>query len=180
MLVTPADYVLSLDEAHVVLPFTGKLRPEVLWALQSSEHDFEPVDVSASDIAYLELLTYLWRSGETFAIVEHDVVVGPETLAGFDTCPHEWCAAKYPYLRGVYWGLGCTRFRSPLLQRFPDLMDEVAAYEAPNHPPGHWCVLDMALTAVLRGHRIEWPHQEHGEVGHLSEGPTHGCRAVTQ
>lgn len=173
---TSADNPICLDTAHVVLPFTGRLRPDVLWALQASGHDFEPFDVSESDTAYYELLSYLWRIGESFAIVEHDIVVNPGTLASFDDCGHEWCAAKYPYLRGTYWGLGCTRFRAPLLQRFPDLMDEVLAYEAPKHSQGHWCTLDMAVTASLRGHGIAWPHQEHGEVGHLSTQPTHDCR----
>jgi hypothetical protein len=58
-------------------------------------------------------------------------------------------------------------------------MDEVGEYNAPGHGhgPGHWCTLDMAVTASLRARRIEWPHI-HGEVTHLGDGmPAHGCRS---
>ena len=129
-----------------------------------------------SDTAYYELLRRLWEAEESFCLVEHDIVVTSGTIESFNGCGHEWCVAKYSYLNGSYWGLGCTRFRAPLLKRFPDLMDEVGEYETPGHPPGHWCVLDMAITAALRARRMEWPHL-HGEVQHLGGSqPAHGCR----
>jgi hypothetical protein len=176
MLVTPQDSPLCLDKARVVIPFT-RLQPDVLAAVRASGRPYECVNVSDSDESYFRLLSELWAAGESFTLVEHDVIVGPETLASFDDCPHLWCAAKYSYLKGSYWGLGCTRFRGPLLKQFPGIMDEVGEYKAPRHSPRHWCTLDQALTHTLSAHRVEFPHI-HGEVEHLGDGwPAHRCRA---
>ena len=176
MLVTTPEEPICLDNARVICPYT-RLSPQVEEALRDGCVAYEMVDVSRSDTAYYELLSELWADGKSFCLVEHDIVVTLGTVESFNGCGHEWCAAKYPYLRGSYWGLGCTRFRGPLMKRFPDLMDEVGEYDAPNHGPGHWCTLDMAVTAALRARRIEWPHI-HGEVTHLSDGsPAHGCRS---
>jgi hypothetical protein len=166
-----------VDAARVVVPHTKRLAPQVLWALQKAEVDFELVDVSGSDEAYFELFSELWREQKPFTIVEHDIVDHGGAVKAFDRCEREWCAAAYPYLRSTYWGLGCTRFRSSLMERFPDLPDEVAAYDAPKHFPKHWCTLDQAVTACLRAQRVEWPHL-HGEVQHLGDNlPAHGCRS---
>lgn len=162
---------------RVVLPYTD-LRPEVLWAVQEADHEYETFDVSHSDTDYWSLLSLLWRCGEDFCIVEHDIVVGPGTLDSFEACPQEWCTSPYKYLRGTYWGLGCTRFRAPLMAAYPELLDEVGEVDAPGHGPKHWCTLDACITRALMRRRREWPHQDHGEVAHLSDGsPTHGCRA---
>ena len=177
MLVTTPESPICLDEARVICPHTDRLFPQVKTALTDNcGGTFEMVDVSGSDTAYYELLCQLWADGKSFCLVEHDIVVTLGTIESMDGCGHEWCVSKYPYLRGTYWGLGCTRFRAPLLKRFPDLMDEVGEYDAPGHGPGHWCTLDMAVTAALRARRLEWPHL-HGEVQHLGGSqPAHGCR----
>lgn len=173
MIVTSPGAVI--DDARVIVPYTD-LRDGVLGPLMDSRHVFELADVSWSDEAYALVFCGLWRSGESFAIVEHDIVIRPELLREFDTCPAPWCTAKYSYLRGNYWGLGATRFRSDLTRSLPTVPDEILAYDAPGHGPGHWCTLDMAVTSTLRAHGVEWPHV-HGEVKHLSDGlPAHGCR----
>jgi hypothetical protein len=158
-----------------VVPYT-RLAPEVLWALQEAGVDFEPIDVSGADDAYWELLADLWRSGETFAIIEHDIVVPPNVLNSLDDCDEPWCVAKYRYLRGNYWGLGCTRFAGSLTRAHPDVLDYVATLELSGHPARHWCTLDAGITSALRSRLRAWPHV-HGVVEHLGDGlPTHGCR----
>ena len=167
---------VDLGVAKVIVPHTAKLAPEVLWALQRVEVDFETVDVSGSDEAYFELFAELWRAGAGFTLVEHDIVDHDGLVATFDRCEREWCVATYPYLRSTYWGLGCSRFRAALMERIPELVDEVAAYETEKHSPRHWCTLDQAVTTMLRRHGVEWPHV-HGEVQHLGTNlPSHGCR----
>ena len=52
------------------------------------------VDVHAPG-AYWELFKSLWKSGEDFIIVEHDVVVNADTIESFDACPEAWCTAPY-------------------------------------------------------------------------------------
>jgi hypothetical protein len=161
--------------ARVVVPYT-KLRPEVIWALQESGRDYELVDVSAHDSSYFGLWSELWLTGEPFVIVEHDIVVSRYTLTTFDRCDQPWCVAKYAYLGGNYWGLGCTRFAGSLTRAFPDMVEDVATYEDERHPPAHWCSLDAAITQALHRRLRAWPHL-HGFVEHLSDGrPTHGCR----
>lgn len=159
----------------LVVPYTD-LKPEVIWALQESGHDYELVDVSDSHERYFWLLTALWIDQRSFTIVEHDIVVTAAVLDSFNVCDQPWCVAKYRYLRGVYWGLGCTRFSRSLMIDFPDLMVEVANYRDDDHPPRHWCTLDAAIARLLHRHLREWPHI-HGVVDHLgNQLPTHGCR----
>jgi hypothetical protein len=165
-----------LDPARVIVPYTKKLTPQVLWALQVDGVEFETVDVSGSDEAYFDLFCECWRDGKSFTFVEHDIVAHSGVVPGFDRCDRDWCAASYPYLRGTYWGLGCVRFSSRLIERLPEVPDELADWESPNHPPKHWCTLDQSVTTTLRYHGEQWPHL-HGEVQHLGTNlPAHGCR----
>jgi hypothetical protein len=155
MLVTTPESPICLDEARVICPHTDRLFPQVKMALTDNcGGTFEMVDVSGSDTAYYELLCQLWADGKSFCLVEHDIVVTLGTIESMDGCGHEWCVSKYPYLRGTYWGLGCTRFRAPLLKRFPDLMDEVGEYDAPGHGKGHWC--PTSDTRVFLADDLRW------------------------
>lgn len=157
---------------RVVAPYTKK-RPEVLRALAGSGRELR--NVAKADMAYYWLIAGLWGDGDTFAVVEHDIVVEPGTLAAFEACPSEWCASPYPYrLTGMYAGLGCCRFRGSLIARHPDALEVVARMSDAKHPPGHWCRLDGWLRSVLeqRGEQMCL----HEPVAHLgSNWPTHGC-----
>lgn len=130
--------------------------------------------MSGSDTAYWALLAELWAAGGDFAVVEHDVVPPEGGMASFDACEREWCAARYPYLAGTYPGLGCARFRSPLIARHPDLMDVVAVMSNEDHGPRHWCTLDAFARSVLM-QRGERQCTAHPEAGHPSRSPAHGC-----
>ena len=160
---------------RVVLAYT-MLVPEVTRALDASEVDWEGVDVSDSDEAYWELLDDLWNYGQDFAIIEHDIVVSPGTLKSFEECPEPWCAARYPYLRGFYAGLGCVRFRSSMMQAAPHLMDEVALLHNATHAPKHYCTLDAWIQRQAREHGLGTACLDHGKVDHLGDQwPRHGC-----
>lgn len=158
---------------NIVCPATN-LMPQTRAALDLSGYEWTERDVSASDESYWELLNELWHSGEDFVIVEQDIVIDQFALPAFAECGAEWCANGYPYLRGAnYAGLGCTRFKASLTERFPDLMDRVAEFDYPGHGPKHWCTLDAAMQNQLHMAQ-QWPHL-HGIVGHLHSWPTHGC-----
>lgn len=177
MLVTPPDQPICLDEAWVVLPYAGEINEEVHDALEAATDGFKLriVDVGHSDTAYYELIRNLWEAGECFCLVEHDIVVNDGVIESFDNCGYEWCVAQYRYFGALRWGLGCTRFRRPLLRRFPDLMADVGRREMRGHPPGHWCTLDNGIgDALLIDRSVALPHL-HGEVRHLHDRPTHGC-----
>lgn len=157
---------------RVVVPFTS-LRPETAAALSASGFPHEPVEVDDGD-GYHRLLSGLWAAGESFAIVEQDIVVGPGTLPDLAACPRDWCSCPYPYMNGLYAGLGCARFRESVIARHADLMDVVAGMSDEGHPPKHWCRQDGYMRAVLM-QRGERQCTAHPEVGHSSRSPAHGC-----
>lgn len=135
----------------------------------------EYVDVSASETSYWELLSFLWTEGDTFTIVEHDVVPAPDTIAGFQRCRRAWCCAPYPLDRSpAYPGLGCCRFRDVLLRAHPDLMDDVAVHKYAGHCFKHWCILDAAIQREL-WRRKRGACTAHRHVAHRAGPPSHGC-----
>lgn len=161
------------EPLRLIVPYTS-LRPETAAALAESGFPFEEARVDDGD-GYCRLLSGLWRAGESFAIVEQDIVVGPGTLPDLAACPRDWCSFGYAYMTsGNYHGLGCARFSSALLARVPDAMDRVAVMSDKTHPPGHWCRLDGWLALVLTSSGEK--RCEHlPPVGHLHRYPSHGC-----
>lgn len=157
----------------IVVPYTV-LTHETAMALDC---EWRGMYVGTDDAAYFRLLRDLWAAGETFTIVEHDIIPSREALASLDECGADWCACPYPYVwREVVAGLGCTRFRAPLMERQPDVFDVIAGMADGRHPPMHWCRLDAWLHVTLRD-RGEPRCDRHPQVGHVNDGQSsaHGC-----
>lgn len=155
---------------RIVVPFTD-LRPETRRALlaYARGHALNFEYVGGSDTAYCELLQKVWANGETFAIVEHDIVVNPDTIPGFEGCPDPYCAAPYAWTTQVGPALGCTRFRAELLEELPDAIHEVAAMPSNWGAPGHYRQLDVFLMRrVLRDRHGLQPHVHLPSVEHLN------------
>ncbi len=164
---------------RVVVPYTN-LRNETRAAIEASGWDYDPIDVSSDDEAYWRLLRDLWAAGETFCIVEQDIVVKPETLDGLAACTEWRCAAAYPYFNGLYPGLGCTRFSAELLSSVPGAIEEIGSWSDEIHPLRHWCRLDGWLQTLLKRNYHVPLCTNHGIVGHIrdysgSPYPSHGC-----
>lgn len=160
---------------RIVCPRTQVI-PEVVEALDATEHPWEPVDLTHPE-HYFDLLSELWAAGETFAIVEHDIVVDESVVDELEWCPHPWCAFPYRYLYGYHHGLGCVRFHRDILRRHPKAMSLVGAMSDEGHPPKHYCRLDGWLRTVL-SRRGESMHQHWQMVTHLQSNPGHsghGC-----
>lgn len=161
---------------YVYVPYAGNVRKHTWLALQATvkEHDLFLVDVSSDEHAYYRLWRRLWDKGDTFCVVEHDIVVRADTFQKFDECANRWCCAPYPYLRGdAYPGLGCVRVRADLMRAFPDLIDDAGKHAFGSHEPKHWCTLDAAIGRELTARGIlKCCHQR---VAHLSPWPSHGC-----
>ena len=160
----------------VYVPFT-EVHKDTLAALVASKCDYELVRVSGSDEAYWELLSDLWAKRETFTIVEHDVVIRPDTIDELANCSFDWCAFPIPYLSSTHIGMGCVKFGVSLMQRFPDALDRVAPISDAKHPPKHWCRLDAWLqTRILP---MQERHNHTTVLGHIRSGdtisPSHGC-----
>ena len=95
-------------------------------------------DVSGDDFAYGRLFARLWRAGDEFAIVEHDVVVRPDAFDRLDACPSDYCSPN---------AFCCVRFRSSLIAKHRDLPEVIGAC--------HWGSLAAEADRVLceRGQR---------------------------
>jgi len=112
---------------RVLVPFT-KRHPDIEAAAPAHA---EWVDVSEDGFAYWRLLCEWWARGETFMVLEHDVICRPEILEHFESCPEPWCL--HPYDDMCHWGcmekwansLGCIRFDASLMRAVPDAASSV-------------------------------------------------------
>lgn len=152
------------------MPFTD-LKAETRRALidHAHGHELDFVHLDDPEYGYGRLLQAVWAEAETFAIVEHDIVVNPDTIPGFDSCPEPYCAAPYAWTTQVGPALGCTRFRAELLERIPDAVDEAVALPSAWGEPGHFRQLDVYLMRrVLRDRHGLQPHVHLPPVEHLN------------
>lgn len=157
-----------------IVPYTN-LSAATVEALADAREGFECVYVGDTDTEYFDLLRDVWAWGEDFAIVEHDVVVNPDTLQGFRDCPRLWCSAGYRYLRSSsYHGNGCVRYRREVMQAFPDVLEAAGEYSDAVHHKQHYCSLDSAMQRALRSRGVR-RCEEHGTVFHPSPFPGHNC-----
>lgn len=158
---------------RIVVP-TTRTYPEVYGALSDTDWPYDVIPVEHSDRAYYDLLAALWAAGESFAIVEHDVVVHPSAPLELASCPSDWCGFPYDYCGLVTYGLGCVKFSEALIARHPDAMLRVGVMSDDRHPKRHWCRLDAWLTCVLESVGEE-RHRHRTFVRHLGTGCAHGC-----
>lgn len=89
------------------------------------------VDVSGSADSYWEALNDIWSKGETFAIIEHDVICRPDVVEQFDACDCLWGTFGYANMcheecREAWANmLGCTRFRAELIAAVPNALSSI-------------------------------------------------------
>lgn len=156
-----------------MVPYTGQKNPRV-WAGIGRLAFWE--DVNGSDRAYFDLLSQWWSEGRSFIVVEHDVVVNPDSIDEIEACPHDWCAFPYRYMdRERQYGLGCVKFSADLIARCPDAMMRVGVMSDPTHPKRHWCRIDAWLQGVILPSMGEQLHRHSTPVEHLGTGCAHGC-----
>lgn len=167
----------------MIVPHTT-LQPDTAAALDATGWKWTPVDVSWHDGAYWSLLATLWDAGETFAIVEHDVIVEPDTLDRLARCPEAWCAHPTPYLHGEHVGMGCVKFTDRLIAARPQAVEEVGDMHDLQHPRRHWCRLDAWLQTMVLPHtgvqrHVHQPALRHVRPYETVPMPTHGCMSLT-
>lgn len=163
---------------RVFVPYV-ELAAGVAAGLNSTGMQWDPIPVSHSDDAYWATLADMWDAAESFTIVEHDVIIQPDTIAELALCEREWCSFLVPYFNGPYAGLGCVKFTTPLIRRNPDALNVVAGMSDPSHEPKHFCRLDAWLQQTL-GRAGEQLHIHDTILGHVRpyDGPpqpSHGC-----
>ena len=159
---------------HVVVPATN-LRREVVDALNETGHGYRIVDVSSTDRAYYDLLSGLWADGESFCVVEHDIVIHDTALAELENCPGDWCGFAHRYIDDVGYGMGCVKFSAALIARNPDALARVGVMFDARHPKKHWCRLDAWLQGAVLPFAGEERCGHSRIVTHLGHGSAHGC-----
>lgn len=165
---------------RVIVPVAGNVDSRVVDALEESEWDYEPHDVSGSDRAYYDLLAELWAARETVVIVEHDIIVNPRSILELAYCQCDWCAFPYQYMSiPAYYGLGCVKFGANLMRRQPDAIRRVGVLSDMHHPQRHWCRLDGFLQYVVLPSLGESMHRHDEPVAHLGRGCAHGCTTIS-
>lgn len=158
---------------RVVVPYVPRmLHPAVVAAIEAQQYTAELADVSASPLAYYELLRRLWAEGDSFIVVEHDIEVPPGALTELEHCWGLWCAHSYP----VHFGdlmtlmhpgasLGCTRFSWQLIAHLPELFDLVPHMGYENGEDGrHYLNLDKAVASLLIQNNAPKAHRHFPDV----------------
>lgn len=103
--------------------------------------------------AYARLVAQLWRDGETFAIVEHDIAPWPGAVRKMLDCAALWCGFYYP-LPGrwdvdsddpdsnLFGTTGCYKVDAAVMDEAPDLYKRFEHHE--------WRLLDCGFIAAMR------------------------------
>jgi hypothetical protein len=92
------------------------------------------VYVGASRFAYCAALADWWARGETFAVVEHDIVCHDAVWRRFEACHEPWCVFKrddycHPECQEAWASqLSTTRFRAELIAQVPDAVTSIPEY----------------------------------------------------
>lgn len=154
----------------VIAPFTSAAHP---LAVRSLPAWVERVDVSREVGSYWQLLDRLWREGETFLVVEHDIEITPEVVEDAKACAERWCVWPYVGPGGkptdvLEASLGCTRFSAQLLAEHPEALSYEIAERDGIVP---WRRLDVRVSDQLsRYHLAPHVHERHVLHHHVYKG----------
>lgn len=167
----------------VIAFVANKLRPDVRALGESVGAEF--ADVSGSDMAYGELIAKLWQQGESFLLLEHDVLPTAALLEEMWDCESEWCAGfAWRYSGAVYPGetrpfkpirekefaLFLNKFSADLLRRTPAVVGAVRV---------RWTQVDLAILGTLRMYGAQ-PHLHEPAVQHLHATPPPWAAEMTE
>ena len=143
--------------------------------------------VGDDDHAYWRLLCEWWERGESFLVVEHDVICRPDIIESVETCPEPWCCYGYddiccPGCMDAWANtLGCTRFRAELIVAVPDA---VSSIKRPEHLI--WTNVCDGIGTNLRAvgftHHWHFPavyHHHMDRAGSRAFGPENRVTATT-
>ncbi len=108
--------------------------------------------------SYYELINELWHEGETFTIIEHDIIPWPGAVSELNECSRVWCLC--PYNLNTNSSLGFTKFGEVLLKEHPNILENPSGYDK------SWTRLDWYLTRELFKLGYQ-PHTHQPNVAHL-------------
>lgn len=111
------------------------------------------------EYSYSEMFIELWKEGEDFISLEHDVVPWPGALQELWNCGNpRWCSYKYPLAPNVLQpALGCIKVSSLVIEAYP-LLWKLWDNRKWNELDGIVCT---ALEAVTGSTHIHTPPLAH-------------------
>lgn len=120
----------------LVIPYTKLELATELYLLdktvESFEFEVEYKDVSSDHWAYTRVLEELWEQGESFVLMEHDIVPWPGAMSAIAKCHFPWCFYGYTpdtdYLGNRAAPFGLVKFSKDFIQRYYDVWTEMRSY----------------------------------------------------
>jgi hypothetical protein len=146
-----------------------RLQPDTERALNTYAPETELIDTRSSTFAYWEAIVRRWDGENDLIIIEHDIVIGPDTISSLTECPEPWCLFAFDHDHGrMDRQLGCTKI-SAAAQRQAHWLRVAALFESCPFCRGRgcWFHLDVDIDAALTSRGLQ-PHV-HGEVGHKAD-----------
>lgn len=111
---------------------------------------------------YGKVIAEYWKKGESFLVVEPDIVINPLVFIAINECDCEYGCFPYAWKTNVGPALGCTWFKDTFIAKYPN-----AAFEA-SHVS--WRQFDVVfMRHVLARKYGEQPHVHLPPVVHLNE-----------
>ena len=104
--------------------------------------------------SYWGLMRGLWEEGETFIVIEHDVLPWPGAIQELQNCSEDWCSFTYEMKNGygIYHAFGCTKFGKGLIEALPDAWMQIEDHNW-NRLDSQFCKLALMAGLVPHPHR---------------------------
>lgn len=124
-----------------------------------AEHpnDVTWADCSGGDDAYFEAVKSMWNQGETFVIVEQDILPWPGALKEIYECSHRFCILWTPHWQSINrdgswtYAHGIVKYGSGLINQIPNYFNEYAETH-------HWSQFDWNIVATYGSEiHYHWP-----------------------
>lgn len=158
---------------RVVVPYVaGMLDEATAAAVAGSGFPVELRQLDRGDLgAYGRLVRGLWREGQTFAIVEQDVIPTRDQLVELAECPGDWCSFLYDtalYPDGPYFGL--VKFSARAMRAHPHAAECALVIGKRRDTEAPWWCVDSNMARDLSIRRLRWCLHD-GRVRHAHVGP---------
>lgn len=116
----------------VFVPYVGaypEAAVDALGQIQYGRHFYWEAtiqEIGPEHHAYADKLNELWTlclmAKTDLMVIEGDVVIHDQVFGSFAACDNDYCVFTYWIGASYGYGLGCTRFRTRLIQENPDLI----------------------------------------------------------
>jgi len=141
----------------VVVPAVSSDCPTIL-ALRKEGVEFRMWQIE-NDYSYSDMFVQLWKEGEGFVSIEHDIVPWPGAIEEISICVYKhWCSYEYPLAPGTLRpALGCFKVSNWIVRTYP-LLYKMWENKTWNYLDGSVC---PALESIVGTTHIHTPPLAH-------------------